>query len=1139
MYKLENNVAWTNNLIEAFKHGTTRCQVYLAGGFLITESGSYLTTENNLQLGAATQMYNEDNRLVNATMEDFRYVPNVGLFGQATARKLEVNLKSIDETIDLENKEFEFKIGADYNGSTYYINYGKFIVNEAPENDDTNGNVKIVAYDYMIKFNKPFNPPNNLFPCTMLRLFQYVCEQAGVEAGSQSFANSSFTVSDNQFEGMQLRDVLKHIAKSAFSWARIGQDNKCYLDLYANPSVAHTEVLTNEEYKVDAFKKANKYFGPVNKVTFGDTDIEGQEESVEDTQSIAQNGLREIKINDNYFAYTPEKRNALIQAGTRLFGLKYIPIQQMELIGLVYLDCTDLLQIFDMENNEYQSRLWNHTITYAGYVSDKITTESTSLNEEEYKPTYSNTETSYLAIVVDRNKKQISAVVQEVSDLEQSTASLVLNKDSILSTVTYVNNNKTNINKISTIEQKADNILLEVKTIANENLLLNSNFATGDYKNWTKDGNPTTLAVSNVAREQKRWLRNKLTDTTIRHQGIYQQRDYKLQANTKYTLSFLAFYDSSVNSSAVLVNFRCYDSSNTVLLDVWKGFDTTRETTLYNTTFAIGDYDVAKFRVAFYGRDYTTYDYYITDIKLEEGEYVTPWIDNTADDIKSMINLSPESVKIESSKINITASDIIDIIAGNTINLTSKNIVISSTNFSVSASGSITAKDGTIGGWTIGEYKISGGDGTNTKVAVMQLPRSTTTWVFAAGGTSHSSYADCPFRVDKNGNLYATSAEITGKITSTSGTIGGWTIGEHSLSNTGSDYMVFVGDGTNENQDFLVVRQGTSAPYTWPFVVHADGSLSAKKGTIGAITITDQGLCSYGNSNYVGMGLWKQGVHNYDSSSVILHAGGNSSHIGDAYFRLLADGDVYLNDIHIEDRSSNAKTVVADIFGGNSALSLRLNNKNAFGVIDAGNNNIIPLAIAPQSKQLTIGDTSYNYQVGIYNGRNIYTTGNTNVMGYIMTGLGTTHHISSAWDSSASLLDFFVDETYVGSVSDRRLKKDIKQLGVSTRKSVPQINNLIQAISECPIYEFKADNRGGKISVGIIAQDLLEKCKEYNIENPFDYEIISTVQYNLENEEKYYIINYEQYLLFKNYILEKQLNELQAQINEIKEKLNG
>lgn len=73
----------------------------------------------------------------------------------------------------------------------------------------------------------------------------------------------------------------------------------------------------------------------------------------------------------------------------------------------------------------------------------------------------------------------------------------------------------------------------------------------------------------------------------------------------------------------------------------------------------------------------------------------------------------------------------------------------------------VHADGGTIGGWNIGLSKIYGTSDSGN-VAVMQLPTDSTTFVFAAGGTSHSDYSGCPFRVTKTGELYATKAIISG-----------------------------------------------------------------------------------------------------------------------------------------------------------------------------------------------------------------------------------------------------------------------------------------------------------------------------------------------------------------------------------------
>ena len=93
-----------------------------------------------------------------------------------------------------------------------------------------------------------------------------------------------------------------------------------------------------------------------------------------------------------------------------------------------------------------------------------------------------------------------------------------------------------------------------------------------------------------------------------------------------------------------------------------------------------------------------------------------------------------------------------------------------------------------------------------------------------------------------NGKLQWDNSKLTvkGRIETIEGTIGGWNIGANSISNTNSSgNFVSLGNGTNANQDVLVVRTGTSGSYQYPFYVRADGTLVAAKATItGNITAT-------------------------------------------------------------------------------------------------------------------------------------------------------------------------------------------------------------------------------------------------------------------------------------------------------------
>ena len=79
-------------------------------------------------------------------------------------------------------------------------------------------------------------------------------------------------------------------------------------------------------------------------------------------------------------------------------------------------------------------------------------------------------------------------------------------------------------------------------------------------------------------------------------------------------------------------------------------------------------------------------------------------------------------------------------------------------------SGKLSAPTGKIGGWTIGSTSlyctITNSDGTK-KGTGFQAP-STGIWAIAVGYDSEDSWANAPFRVNHSGDLYATSATITG-----------------------------------------------------------------------------------------------------------------------------------------------------------------------------------------------------------------------------------------------------------------------------------------------------------------------------------------------------------------------------------------
>lgn len=184
--------------------------------------------------------------------------------------------------------------------------------------------------------------------------------------------------------------------------------------------------------------------------------------------------------------------------------------------------------------------------------------------------------------------------------------------------------------------------------------------------------------------------------------------------------------------------------------------------------------------------------------KLEKGNVKTDWSPNP-DDISVENIYSANTTTIDGGKITtgtITADKI-----------------------SVDDLSAITA---TIGSWSITTNKIYAGD-AETGTAVMQRPTVNTKWVFAAGGKDHTNYGDCPFRVDKEGNLY-----------STSGTIGGFTIGADYLRTKADRRGYKFGMSSNAQPTGIcsyIGKEGTD--YDYVYRLGWDGSVETSKLTAG------------------------------------------------------------------------------------------------------------------------------------------------------------------------------------------------------------------------------------------------------------------------------------------------------------------
>ena len=198
------------------------------------------------------------------------------------------------------------------------------------------------------------------------------------------------------------------------------------------------ETITLKDYKANNFKHADEYYGGLNRVGYADSDIEGQEEYIENAEDIEENGLKDLFIYDNLFAYTEAKRQQLVLAARKLLGFKYMPIQKIDMKGLVYLDCRDYLEITDADEDEtlLYSRCLDHTIEYQGYVADTIQSLAPTETERTYEninsPLLANTRTQ---IIVDKANKKVNIAIADSEEAKEKATELEISVDEISGTV--------------------------------------------------------------------------------------------------------------------------------------------------------------------------------------------------------------------------------------------------------------------------------------------------------------------------------------------------------------------------------------------------------------------------------------------------------------------------------------------------------------------------------------------------------------------------------------------------------------------------------------------------------------------------------------------------------------------------------
>lgn len=148
--------------------------------------------------------------------------------------------------------------------------------------------------------------------------------------------------------------------------------------------------------------------------------------------------------------------------------------------------------------------------------------------------------------------------------------------------------------------------------------------------------------------------------------------------------------------------------------------------------------------------------------------------------------------------------------------------------------------------------------------------------------------------------------------------------------------------------------------------------------------------------------------------------------------------------------------------------------------------------------------------------------------GYAMCGDTTEHTYHCSWDGSA--LSFQVDDTWVWSSSDKRLKKNIEAIN----------QDYIDAVGSVDLFQYNLNRRGYSdkpLYFGAMAQDIIENLKDKGHVNE-NLDMIFQNKATSDDDTLYYGMNYEQFLILRLAGDEQNIDKMQKRIDELEDKFS-
>ena len=355
------------------------------------------------------------------------------IIGSVCAKCLKSNF--IAEQNNLVDKSIQAQIGVKYADlSNEYINMGKYTV-ERPNNEITTQYSQITAYDNL------YTNLDSKYVCnidystggkTLSDLYADVCTNLGLTPKSLEFINSTIPIFDNPFtNGEKNRTVLQTIAKISCSFIDIDNDTNeialCWLSQNEEPDYIFYK---NDYSSVDG---GQIVCGPINCLIIKNSQIDDENVTITDDESIKIYGEHSVTISEDYILYNAELRQQAINSiWNRVKGMKYVDCKLTTYYGKPFLKLGDRIRIYINDTEYFDTYVLKHNFTYDGSFTSVI--ESPALTEQEIKTKQDvslGQALSNAQIEINKQKKTITSLVEETKDNTNKIAQTIMDINNI------------------------------------------------------------------------------------------------------------------------------------------------------------------------------------------------------------------------------------------------------------------------------------------------------------------------------------------------------------------------------------------------------------------------------------------------------------------------------------------------------------------------------------------------------------------------------------------------------------------------------------------------------------------------------------------------------------------------------------